>query len=263
MAACIQAWTAIKQFAKIAVQHPGYFRKPSICRFESIKPFTIFDVPRSTSWAALSATSQTKKLRLALHWMHCPPNHLPHWQINLSEATWTSLVTASCSPDDGYGEFLYATCMILLDRFENPNRGSEFDWEWDAFSDLYRSAPAKIRAAIMNGLREAQNCGLVRSDIPIDAQDCLTTKREEVVAPLLTLARSLTPKERAEIAKADYGYEVDAFLAALNDLLASDDCRFRVSWYPAEVVELVSHASEAEGFVSCTAILLTNANLRW
>lgn len=236
-------------------QDPGYFRKPPICRFANIKPFMVFDAPRSISRTALSATLHT--VRIALNAL--PHDRLSNWQINLSKATWTSLVSASCTPDEGYGEFLYATCMILLDRFENPEHGSEFDWEWDAFSDLYRSAPAKIRAAIMNSLRNAQNCDLVHPDISIDAQDCLTNKREEVVAPLLTLAQSLTPKERIEIAKADYGYEVDIFLAALNDLLASDDCRFRDSWYPAEVVELVSHVPGTIGFEGCTALVLANA----
>ena len=174
---------------------------------------------------------------------------MPNWRLGLSHEVWTSLVTASCSPDQGNNEFLFATCVRLVDRHGNPERGGNFVWEMDAFSDLYRKAPKQIRAAIFNGLRTGTEC----------QEDCLTNSTGEVIAKLIALARRLTAEERTEISAGDYGCDIGKHRAALDALLETEDCRFADTWFPAEVVELTAHVPDAPGFVGCTALVLANA----
>ena len=71
----------------------------------------------------------------------------------------------------------------------------------------------------------------------------------------------MTPDEISVVSCASYADEVDRHRKALETLLARDDCRYHddESWFPAEVVELVSHNSSNRGFVGCTAIILINA----
>ncbi len=165
----------------------------------------------------------------------------------------------SCSPDENSGEFLFATCMIILDRFEHPERGSDFGQDWSELADCYRNAPAAIRSAIMNGLKEAKNDSLVSPDIHLEPNDGLTTEKYDIVEPLLTIAKQLTVGERGEIAKNDYGCDVARHLAALDALLSKKHCRFQDTWFPAEVVELASNHPSSVGFEGCTALVLVNA----
>lgn len=184
---------------------------------------------------------------------------VPQWELGLGEDFWTSLVTASCSPEEGGAEFLFATCMLLLDRFENTTRGGDFEWEWDKFSGLYRIAPDAIRAALMNGFEAAKSYSLVSQKICPAPADLATNTTEDVLAPLIALARALTEEEREEIARGNYGCDVGKHLAALDALLETKDCRFPDTWFPAEVVELASYVPDAKGFVGCTALVLINS----
>ncbi|WP_143534385.1 hypothetical protein [Roseovarius albus] len=152
-----------------------------------------------------------------------------------------------------------ATCLLLLDRFENPDRSSDFEWEWDECADIYRSAPAPIRSALMNGFEVARQYDLVSEQIRPTKGDLTTYSTSEIIAPLLDIARALTNEERAEIATADYGCNIDKHRSALDALLNSADCRFHDSWFPTEVVSLVAYVSGATGFEGCSALILANA----
>ena len=184
---------------------------------------------------------------------------LPHWKLDIAEASWASLAEQACSPEDSREAFLFATCVLLLDRFENSHRGGDLQWEWDAFAGEYRSAPDAIRAALMNGFEEARNHSLISSEIRPTNSDLVTNAEDDVLEKLKDLARSLTLEEQSEIATADYGTEVERQLEALQLLLKTNDCRFPDTWFPAEVVELVSHVPSASGFAGCTALVLINA----
>ena len=185
---------------------------------------------------------------------------VPCWKLELTSETCREahlkLVSADSDP-----EFLGATCILLLDRFENSERGSDFEWEWDAFATRYRSADAPTRAAIMNGLDQGRKHSLLSDEVRPSMSDCTTKPVHEVIHPLLQLAKSLTEREREWIAQADYGEDVEKHLTALNELLETNDCIYPSgeTWFPAEVVELVSHGSDNPGFVGCTAIMLINA----
>ncbi|WP_372573212.1 hypothetical protein [Ruegeria jejuensis] len=185
---------------------------------------------------------------------------VPHWQLELTSEVYREvhLRVASAESDP---EFLGATCVLLLDRFENSERGSDFEWEWDAFATRYQRADAPTRAAIMNGLDQGRKYSLVSDKVRPSIPDCTTKPVHDVVRPLLQLAKSLTEEEREWIANADYGEDVKTHLRALNELLETGDCIYPPgeTWFPAEVVELVSHGDENPGFVGCTALVLINA----
>ncbi|QTD57172.1 hypothetical protein [Parasphingorhabdus cellanae] len=164
-------------------------------------------------------------------------------------------------PNDSRTEFLFATCVGLLDCFENPERARDFHLEWDEFSDNYRQAMPPVRAALMNGFGQAQEHPLISKLVNPTASDRTTLMTDDVLNALMELARSLSPRERCEIAESDYGADAKKQLVSLNRLLESSDCRIRSgeSWFPAEVIELASHDPQNSGFVGCTALVLINA----
>jgi len=113
----------------------------------------------------------------------------------------------------------------------------------------------------MNGLDQARKCSIVSNVVRPNFADFIRIPEDEVLRPLIQLAKSLTAEEREWIAKADRGEDVELHLAALNHVLESKACRYPVGevWYPAEVVELVSYGKDNPGFVGCTALMLINA----
>lgn len=185
---------------------------------------------------------------------------VPRWKLELPKETYREVHLRAVSAENNH-QFLGATCILLLDRFENSERGSDFEWEWDAFAARYRSADAPTRAAIMNGLDQGRKDSLISDVVRPSLSDCTTEPVLEVIHPLFQLAKSLTEEERKWIAQADYGENVKRHLSALNELLETDNCIYPTgeAWFPAEVVELVSHDSRNPGFVGCTAITLINA----
>ncbi len=184
-----------------------------------------------------------------------------NWKLNLSPAEFTNAVEGSCSPDAGVDKFRYSTCLVLIDKFENPSRNSDFLCEWDAFKKHYRSAPAGIRSAIMNGLFQASTYFLAHEDVQPSSEDRMTLPRESLMLPLVEIAKRLVDDEARVVAKADYGRDEKIHYSALKTVLANDFCQYPPDdcWFPAEVVELVSHGPTSVGFLSCTAIVLLNA----
>lgn len=184
----------------------------------------------------------------------------PCWKLELTSETYREVHQRVASADSA-PEFLSATCILLLDRLENSERGGDFEWEWDAFATRYRSADAPTRAAIMNGLDQGRKHCLISDGVRPSVSDCTTKPVGEVIRPLLQLAKSLTKEEREWIAQADYGEDARRHLRALNELLETNDSVYPSgeNWFPAEVVELVSHGNKNPGFAGCTAIVLINA----
>lgn len=186
---------------------------------------------------------------------------VPNWKLELDPEIYREVSLKAVSADEDDLTFLTASCVLLLDRLENSERGSDFQWEWDAFAARYRNADPVTRAAIMNGLEQGRKHGVVSGGVRPTISDCTTKPVQEVVKPLCKLAKSLTAEEREYISNSDYGEDVERHLSALNQLLQTEDCLYPSGevWFPAEVVELVSHSSTDPGYVGCTAILLINA----
>lgn len=126
-----------------------------------------------------------------------------------------------------------------------------------------RSAPRKLRGAILRGLDVTRGLGFQHKwrDPILPDESRLTRPIEDILPKLCDLARKMDVLTRKSVAAADYGQGVTTHYEALSQTLASDDCQFPKSEfrYPREVVSLVSHVRDTPGFVCCTALLLANA----
>ena len=176
-----------------------------------------------------------------------------NWRLDLDDRAYALIEPSRAENGDA---FLFATCMRLLDRFENPERGSDFKQEWLEFAPIYRAAAAPIRTALMGGFALGRERSLVADAVAPLPADRVTQTREDVISPLISMAKSLTHDQRASIATADYGEGVDEHLTSLNRVLETDQCRLGQEWHPLEVVELSSHVASNDGFEGCTALLL-------
>lgn len=132
---------------------------------------------------------------------------------------------------------------------------------WDLHRKALASAPSPIRAALMNGAQRLSYLGLADLVDPPTLSDLLTTPLRPLAPPLIAIARRMTPEERDQVARADYGCDVARQRAALEVLLNDPAVDYPPGefWYPAEVVELVSHVPGTPGHVPCLAIVLLNA----
>ena len=118
----------------------------------------------------------------------------------------------------------------------------------------------KTTPAEQGGRRGVCRCGEDGTCQPAP-QDCITQPRADLERALIALARQMTPAEIDHIARADYGCDVARHHAALLTLLADPHvaCPPGEAWYPAEVVELVSHVLGTPGHMPCLAIVLLDA----
>ena len=125
-------------------------------------------------------------------------------------------------------------------------------------------APLKLRTAILRGLDTVEDHAAYRYE-PVSYllpdQSRLTAQRNQTLAQLCQIARGMDLRTRQCVANADYGYRAEEHLQALHEVLSSENCQFPngETWFPSEVVELVSLVRETPGFVVCTALLLANA----
>ena len=132
---------------------------------------------------------------------------------------------------------------------------------WQRHRRAIATAPAPIRAALMQGVLHLRDLGLLDlADAPGPA-DLVTTPLRQLAPPLIAIARRMTPEERDHVARADYGCDAARHRAALEVLLAHPEVAYPPGefWYPAEVVELVSHVPGQPGHVPCLAIVLLDA----
>lgn len=132
---------------------------------------------------------------------------------------------------------------------------------WEANVHLVRKAPAAIRAALMNGICAMRTWNLGEGIDPPSCEELVTFSMQPVASALIRIGRQMTVEEMGHVARADRGCDVARHRAALEVLLeepglAYPDGEF---WYPAEVVELVSHVPGMPGYVPCLAIVLLAA----
>ena len=126
-----------------------------------------------------------------------------------------------------------------------------------------RATGRPLRTAILRGLDTLEDLsyGHEQTECFQPETSRLTRTAEQVLPKLCEIAKAMDEPTRKSVAAADYGWEIDRHLEALNDVLSSETCLFPKDevWYPSEVVELVSHSCAGSGFVPCTALLLANA----
>ncbi len=132
---------------------------------------------------------------------------------------------------------------------------------WATRSDRLHRAPPPVRAALMNGFTVLCNLGLVGDIDPPPASSFVTHSLQPIATALIRIGRQMTAEEMDQVARADYGCDVVRHRAALQVLLDDPALSYPEGelWYPAEVIELVSHVPGKPGHVPCLAIVLLEA----
>jgi hypothetical protein len=132
---------------------------------------------------------------------------------------------------------------------------------WDQRRSTLLAAPPQVRAALMQGFRLLRDHRLAEGIEPPTPCELVTLPWQEVETGLIRIGRQMTPAEMDHVARADYGCDVARHRAALQALLDDPQLAYPEGevWYPAEVVELVSHVPGQPGHVPCLAIVLLNA----
>ncbi|MBC7737362.1 MAG: hypothetical protein H7245_09135, partial [Candidatus Saccharibacteria bacterium] len=157
--------------------------------------------------------------------------------------------------------FSLAVVILLADLVQGGRPAPLLSEVWETAQARLPTWPATLRAAVANGLRRCVELGLLDLERPPGDADCVTRPAKEVAEALVRVARSMNPNELLAVAQADRGDDVQQHLAALRQVIGQRDGIFPAgeTWFPAEVVELVSHVPGSLGYEGCTAILLLNA----
>ena len=151
--------------------------------------------------------------------------------------------------------------ILLHETIAHRSNGRMVAALWARDADGLRRMPSAVRAALMNGVEHLRALGLIPPDCRPEAADLLTHPLARLESALIALARTMTRAEMEHVARADYGNGAAHHREALAALLA--DARVAYpgdeGWFPAEVVELVSHVPGQPGHVPCLAIVLLDA----
>jgi hypothetical protein len=97
---------------------------------------------------------------------------------------YTSLQLAAALPDQDFNAFIVGTAILISDQLQTGPREEDLYWNFEAFYEHYQLADAPVRAAIMNGFRQAHLAG--KSSLPRepDMQVCLTRQKADVLSIL-------------------------------------------------------------------------------
>jgi hypothetical protein len=157
--------------------------------------------------------------------------------------------------------FELALVVLLADALQNPRTPDFLIEVWAEAVDHLSNWPATLRAAAANGLRQAKTHDRINLFTLPEDKDYLTRPADLIADHLLRIARSMRRDELYEVARADYGSDLEKHFAALLEVIGKRDGIFLESdaWFPSEVIELTSHTPGAPGHEGCTAILLLNA----
>lgn len=159
------------------------------------------------------------------------------------------------------GELWSATACLLWQALVAESADPFLADLWKQQREALLAAPPAVRAALMQGFRLYRQIRGAENVDPPSSADLVTHPLDEVAAALMPIGRRMTAAERDHVARADYGCDVARHRAALDVLLADPELAYPEGdlWYPAEVVELVSHVPGQPGHVPCLAIVLLNA----
>lgn len=171
--------------------------------------------------------------------------------------------------------FDLAVVVLLADILQRRQVSGLLTEAWDEASIRLRVWHATLRAAVANGFRRALELAPITLERPPSDADCQTRQPTEIAGHLLQIVRSMRRDELQAVAQAEHGRDAPQHLAALREVIASNDAIMGPdhNWFPSEVVELTALVASAPGFAGCTAILLLNAmrngdglgwiNFRW
>jgi hypothetical protein len=154
-----------------------------------------------------------------------------------------------------------AIASILRDEIMVRKGDPALDVIWRERIASIRTAPPQVRAALMNGFDYLRALNLTPEDCSPSPEDLISHPKDRIEAALISIARRMTPEELDHVARADYGCDAVRHRAALVELLHTDDLSYPPGevWFPAEVVELVSHVPGQLGHIPCLAIILLDA----
>jgi hypothetical protein len=132
---------------------------------------------------------------------------------------------------------------------------------WTRHRTIITAAAAPVRAALTVAFDHLRRRGKVGEICTPMAEELATCPADRIEAALIAIARQMTAVDLDHVARADYGCDTDRHRAALYALLADQRVSYPPDdrWYPAEVVELVSHVPGDPGHISCLAIVLLDA----
>lgn len=156
--------------------------------------------------------------------------------------------------------FDLAAVVLLADALQSLHGSAGFADICAKTCLALRAMPATLRAALANGLVQADCLDILHLAVPPSPEDCLTRTAPEIAEPLLRIARSMRPDELLSVSQADYGNDGAAHQRALRAVIGERDGILLPSetWIPSEVIELTSHDPSMPGHAGCTAILLLN-----
>ena len=94
----------------------------------------------------------------------------------------TALILCATMADTDPDAFFTATAILLADRLQLGEGADDLFWHWDGFQGQYLSAPAPMRAALLQGFHEAASEGLVELFDPPEMPNLATDTHEAMVA---------------------------------------------------------------------------------
>ncbi|GFE49524.1 hypothetical protein So717_12770 [Roseobacter cerasinus] len=174
-----------------------------------------------------------------------------------AEALREDLLLVAARPDQGLADFLAATALLLADRLQGGAGADDLYWNWDAFAGHYRKGPAPVRAAVLHGFRLAHATRRVNLEHPPEGRGLYTYDAADLQRFLTLVARSLSPVQRDHVCRSAPADTRAVHRTALDNCL-DGSCRLSDygTWFPREVVEMVSLQPEHVGFAPATALLL-------
>lgn len=167
------------------------------------------------------------------------------------------LLLMAARPDQGLGDFMAATALLLADRLQGGAGADDLFWNWDAFAAHYRKAPAPTRAAILHGFRLAHVTRRVNLEHVPEGRDLCTYDEADLLRVLTIAARNMPDDLRDLICRLAPADTRLVHRKALDNCL-NGSCLLSDygNWFPRDVVELVSLDAAHAGFAPCTALLL-------
>lgn len=170
------------------------------------------------------------------------------------------LLLVAATPEQGFEGFVTATAMLLADRLQCGAGPDDLYWNFDAFQDHYREASSPVRAALMNGFRVAHGMRRVNLDAVPKGHDLHTYDGEDLLRLLGRIARSMTPEIRDLVCLKAPEDTRAVHRAALDNCLSTSCVLSEFgTWFPGEVVALVSQDVAHVAHAPCLALVLINA----
>lgn len=177
-----------------------------------------------------------------------------------TEKLHAELMMAASMPDQSHSAFITATMILLADRLQYGAGQDDLYWNWDAFQERFREAPAPLRAALMNGFRAAHQLRLVKLEHVPAGSDLRTYDTDDLRRLLKIIARGMTCEIRRKVASLAADETAEVHLKALDNCLRGSCILSEFgAWFPAEVVEQVSLDPVHEAYAACTALMILDA----